>query len=145
KHRVLEEDHFAARGLIDERAKEVSPQEYRQPARLRKQRRRKVVEVMDRPDLVGGELPAEGLLERFPSGRIHLLASFWAIVSSLLAARSGCLADVDRHLGRNAPDAEASADVAGVSLSGDDRQTRGRVEALGRRFLGVRADLADPA
>src|SRR5436190_17357765 len=41
--------------------------------------------------------------------------------------------------------AEAGADVAGASLSGDDRQTRGRVEALGRRFLGVRADLADPA
>ena len=41
--------------------------------------------------------------------------------------------------------AEAGADIACVSLSGDDRQTRGRVEALGRRFLGIRADLADPA
>src|SRR3954469_2933240 len=41
--------------------------------------------------------------------------------------------------------AEAGADIACVSLSGDDRQTRDRVEALGRRFLGLRADLADPA
>jgi 2-deoxy-D-gluconate 3-dehydrogenase len=41
--------------------------------------------------------------------------------------------------------AEAGADVAGVSTSGDDRETRGRVEALGRRFLGLQADLADPA
>lgn len=41
--------------------------------------------------------------------------------------------------------AEAGADVACVSLSGDDRQTRQRVEGLGRRFLGLRADLADPA
>src|SRR5215213_8325573 len=41
--------------------------------------------------------------------------------------------------------AEAGADIACVSLSGDDHQTRGRVEALGRRFLGMKADLADPA
>ncbi len=41
--------------------------------------------------------------------------------------------------------AEAGADIACVSLSGDDRQTGGRVEALGRRFLGLKADLADPA
>jgi 2-deoxy-D-gluconate 3-dehydrogenase len=41
--------------------------------------------------------------------------------------------------------AEAGADVACVSQSGDDRQTRACVEALGRRFLGLKADLADPA
>src|SRR5262249_56912476 len=41
--------------------------------------------------------------------------------------------------------AEAGADITCVSQSGDDQQTRGRVEALGRRFLGMKADLADPA
>jgi 2-dehydro-3-deoxy-D-gluconate 5-dehydrogenase len=41
--------------------------------------------------------------------------------------------------------AEAGADIACVSLSGDDRQTRDRVVALGRRFLGMKANLAEPA
>jgi 2-deoxy-D-gluconate 3-dehydrogenase len=40
--------------------------------------------------------------------------------------------------------AEAGADIACVSRGGDDRATRERVEALGRRFLGLQADLADP-
>jgi 2-deoxy-D-gluconate 3-dehydrogenase len=39
--------------------------------------------------------------------------------------------------------AEAGADIACVSRSGDDRRTCERVEALGRRFLGLQADLAD--
>jgi 2-deoxy-D-gluconate 3-dehydrogenase len=41
--------------------------------------------------------------------------------------------------------AEAGADIACVSQSGDDRQTRQRVEALGRRSFSLKADLADPA
>ena len=41
--------------------------------------------------------------------------------------------------------AEAGADVACVSQSGDDQATRQRVEALGRRFLGLRANLGDPS
>ncbi|MBI5761854.1 MAG: SDR family oxidoreductase [Planctomycetales bacterium] len=39
--------------------------------------------------------------------------------------------------------AEAGADIAGVSRSGDDSETRRRVEALGRRYVGWQADLAD--
>jgi len=41
--------------------------------------------------------------------------------------------------------AEAGADIACVSRAGNDRQTRERVEGLGRRFLGLQADLAQPA
>jgi 2-deoxy-D-gluconate 3-dehydrogenase len=41
--------------------------------------------------------------------------------------------------------AEAGADVAGASRAGKDQETRQAVEALGRRFLGLQADLADPA
>lgn len=41
--------------------------------------------------------------------------------------------------------AEAGADIACITASGDDRQTRGRVEALGWRFPGMKADLADLA
>jgi 2-dehydro-3-deoxy-D-gluconate 5-dehydrogenase len=41
--------------------------------------------------------------------------------------------------------AEAGADIACISRTGNDQQTRERVEALGRRFLGLRANLADPA
>src|SRR5687768_411453 len=41
--------------------------------------------------------------------------------------------------------AEAGADIACVSRAGDDRRTRERVETLGRRFLGIQADLAEPA
>jgi 2-deoxy-D-gluconate 3-dehydrogenase len=40
--------------------------------------------------------------------------------------------------------AEAGADVACVSQSGNDRATRERIEGLGRRFLGLKADLAQP-
>lgn len=39
--------------------------------------------------------------------------------------------------------AEAGADIACVSRGGDDHKTRERVETLGRRFLGLKADLAD--
>jgi 2-deoxy-D-gluconate 3-dehydrogenase len=41
--------------------------------------------------------------------------------------------------------AEAGADIAGVSRSGDDTATREKVEKLGRRYLPLTADLADPA
>src|SRR5437764_2220089 len=41
--------------------------------------------------------------------------------------------------------AEAGADIACVSRSGDDAAIRSQVESLGRRFLGIKADLADPA
>jgi 2-deoxy-D-gluconate 3-dehydrogenase len=41
--------------------------------------------------------------------------------------------------------AEAGADIACVSRSGDDATIRGQVGELGRRFLGLQADLADPA
>ena len=40
--------------------------------------------------------------------------------------------------------AEAGADIACVSRTGNDRQTRERVETLGRRFLGLQANLARP-
>jgi 2-deoxy-D-gluconate 3-dehydrogenase len=40
--------------------------------------------------------------------------------------------------------AEAGADIASVSKSGDDDATRGKIEALGRRFLGLQANLAVP-
>lgn len=40
--------------------------------------------------------------------------------------------------------AEAGADIACISRSGDDGQTRTQVEALGRRFLGLQANLAEP-
>lgn len=40
--------------------------------------------------------------------------------------------------------AEAGADIACVSKSGNDQQTRERVESLGRRFLGLKANLAIP-
>jgi 2-deoxy-D-gluconate 3-dehydrogenase len=41
--------------------------------------------------------------------------------------------------------AEAGADIACVSQSGDDKTTCQRVEDLGRRFLGLRANLGDPS
>jgi 2-deoxy-D-gluconate 3-dehydrogenase len=41
--------------------------------------------------------------------------------------------------------AEAGADIACVSQSGDDGQRCRRVGALVWRFLGLHADLADPA
>lgn len=40
--------------------------------------------------------------------------------------------------------AEAGADIACVSQSGNDQATRERVERLGRRFLGLRANLGEP-
>src|SRR5947209_4314547 len=40
--------------------------------------------------------------------------------------------------------AEAGADLACVSVSGKDQETRQRVESLGRRFLSLQADLAIP-
>ncbi len=40
--------------------------------------------------------------------------------------------------------AEAGADIACVSRSGDDEKLRERVESLGRRFLGIQAELAKP-
>jgi 2-deoxy-D-gluconate 3-dehydrogenase len=40
--------------------------------------------------------------------------------------------------------AEAGADIACVSRSGDDAAIRSQVEGLGRRFLGLKADLARP-
>ncbi|MSR60469.1 MAG: SDR family oxidoreductase [Planctomycetaceae bacterium] len=41
--------------------------------------------------------------------------------------------------------AQAGADIACVSRSADDAEIRGQVEALGRRFLSLQADLAKPA
>jgi len=41
--------------------------------------------------------------------------------------------------------AEAGADIACVSRSGDDAAIRDAVEGLGRRYLGLTADLGDPA
>jgi 2-deoxy-D-gluconate 3-dehydrogenase len=41
--------------------------------------------------------------------------------------------------------AEAGADIACVSQSGSDQQTRERVESLGRRFQSLQANLAIPA
>jgi 2-dehydro-3-deoxy-D-gluconate 5-dehydrogenase len=41
--------------------------------------------------------------------------------------------------------AEAGADIACASKAGNDQQTRERVEGLGRRFLSLRANLAEPA
>jgi 2-deoxy-D-gluconate 3-dehydrogenase len=41
--------------------------------------------------------------------------------------------------------AEAGADIACVSRSGDDTVIRTAVEGLGRRFLGLSADLGNPA
>jgi 2-deoxy-D-gluconate 3-dehydrogenase len=41
--------------------------------------------------------------------------------------------------------AEAGADVACISKTGNADETRSLVEATGRRFLDIRADLADPA
>jgi 2-deoxy-D-gluconate 3-dehydrogenase len=41
--------------------------------------------------------------------------------------------------------AEAGADIACVSKSGEDRTTRQRIEELGRRFLSLKANLAEPA
>jgi len=41
--------------------------------------------------------------------------------------------------------AEAGADIACVSRSGDDAAIRAAVEGLGRRYLGLTADLGDPA
>ena len=41
--------------------------------------------------------------------------------------------------------AEAGADIACISRSGDDAAIRAAVENLGRRFLGLTADLVDPA
>jgi 2-deoxy-D-gluconate 3-dehydrogenase len=40
--------------------------------------------------------------------------------------------------------AEAGAGIACISRAGNDATTRERVEALGRCFLGIKADLADP-
>src|ERR1041384_4559952 len=40
--------------------------------------------------------------------------------------------------------AEAGADIACVSRTGNDEETRTRVTALGRRFLGIKANLAVP-
>jgi 2-deoxy-D-gluconate 3-dehydrogenase len=40
--------------------------------------------------------------------------------------------------------AEAGADIASVSFSGNDQATRERVLALGRRFASFQADLAEP-
>jgi 2-dehydro-3-deoxy-D-gluconate 5-dehydrogenase len=40
--------------------------------------------------------------------------------------------------------AEAGADIACVSQSGDDQATRERVQGLGRRFLGLKANLGEP-
>ena len=41
--------------------------------------------------------------------------------------------------------AEAGADIACISRSGDDATIRGQIGELGRRFLGLPANLADPA
>lgn len=41
--------------------------------------------------------------------------------------------------------AQAGADIACVSRSGNDAEVKREVEALGRRFLSVRANLAEPA
>lgn len=41
--------------------------------------------------------------------------------------------------------AEAGADIACVSTSGNDAETRKQVEGLGQRFLSLKADLSEPA
>lgn len=41
--------------------------------------------------------------------------------------------------------AEAGADIATVSRGGDDTETRRQIEALGRRFWSLKADLGNPA
>jgi 2-deoxy-D-gluconate 3-dehydrogenase len=41
--------------------------------------------------------------------------------------------------------AEAGADIACISRTGNDQETRQSVEALGRRFLGLQANLAEPS
>jgi 2-deoxy-D-gluconate 3-dehydrogenase len=41
--------------------------------------------------------------------------------------------------------AEAGTDIACISRSGNDQQLRQQVEGLGRRFLGLKANLADPS
>lgn len=41
--------------------------------------------------------------------------------------------------------AEAGADIACVSKGGNDQKTRERVEALGRRFFSLQANLSEPA
>jgi 2-deoxy-D-gluconate 3-dehydrogenase len=64
-----------------------------------------------------------------------------------LTGRVALVTGASRGLGRAmaAGLAEAGADIAGVSKGGEDRETRGRVEAAGRRYLSLTADLADPA
>ena len=52
-----------------------------------------------------------------------------------------------RGLGRAMAEglAEAGADIACISRGGDDAELRERVESLGRRYLGLTADVGQPA
>jgi 2-deoxy-D-gluconate 3-dehydrogenase len=64
-----------------------------------------------------------------------------------LTGRVALVTGANRGLGQGmaAGLAEAGADIVCVSRSGDDAAIRAQVEALGRRFLGIRADLAVPS
>lgn len=64
-----------------------------------------------------------------------------------LDARVALVTGANRGLGRGMALglAQAGADIACVSRSANDADIRREVEALGRRFLSVQANLADPA
>ena len=63
-----------------------------------------------------------------------------------LTDRTALVTGARRGLGRGIAVglAEAGADIACVSQSGEADDTRRRVEATGRRFLDIQLDLADP-
>ena len=63
-----------------------------------------------------------------------------------LNGRTALVTGARRGLGRGIAVglAEAGADIACVSRSGEATETRQQVEAAGRRFLDIQVDLADP-
>jgi 2-dehydro-3-deoxy-D-gluconate 5-dehydrogenase len=63
-----------------------------------------------------------------------------------LDGRVALVTGANRGLGRGMALglAQAGADIASVSRSGNDAELRAEVEGLGRRFFGVQANLADP-
>src|ERR1041384_3402460 len=63
-----------------------------------------------------------------------------------LAGRVALVTGASRGLGQAMAIglAEAGADIACVSTSGNDADTRMQVEGLGRRFLSLKADLSEP-